>query len=36
MEALQFINWFDMSFCKTQKKLIKQNKSNKTNKTHLA
>ena len=36
MEALQFINWFDMSFCNTQKKLIKQNKSNKSNKTHLA
>ena len=36
MEALQFINWFDMSFSNTPKKLIKQNKSNKSNKTHLA
>ena len=39
MEALQFINWFDMSFCNTPKKLIKQNKQNKqnkSNKTHLA
>jgi hypothetical protein len=36
MEALQFINWFDMSFCNNPKKLIKQDKLNKSNKTHLA